>query len=85
MDNKGQLTIVEYVVILAILAVSSSIICQEFFQSKTEARLYNEKFGKNYTQWDFLFAGNTIKTFLNGGEQKTFNINGNATPLLAVY
>lgn len=84
MNKRGQLTVVEYLIIACILFMLPVLILQPFFRCHAEARMYNEKFGKNYTQWDFLFAGDTIKTFLNGGEQKTFNINGNATPLVAI-
>lgn len=39
-----------------------------------EARLYNEHFNTHYTTSDFFWAGDTIKSFLNKGEQKTINL-----------
>ena len=42
--------------------------------SITEARLYNEKYATNYTSWDFFWAGESIRSFLNEGRQTTQNI-----------
>jgi hypothetical protein len=46
-----------------------------YFSCQREARLYNQRFNKNYTTWDFFWAGETIKSFLNEGKQETQNIN----------
>ena len=43
--------------------------------AKVEARLYNQKFGTSYTSSDFFWAGDTVKSYVNKGEQKTFNLN----------
>jgi len=43
--------------------------------AKVEARLYNQKFNTTYTTSDFFWAGDTVKSYVNKGEQKTFNLN----------
>jgi hypothetical protein len=45
-----------------------------YFGAKQECVLYNQKFGTTYTVWQFFWAGDTIKSFINQGEQKVQNI-----------
>ena len=42
--------------------------------AQTECRLYNAQYNTHYTVSEFFWAGDTIKNFLNKGEQKTFNV-----------
>lgn len=42
--------------------------------AEVESNLYNQKYGTSYTQREFFWGGETIKSFLNGGEQTTQNI-----------
>jgi hypothetical protein len=41
----------------------------------SDCKLYNDKFGTHYTTGQFFWSGETIKSFLNQGEQKTYNLN----------
>jgi len=77
MNNKGEITIIELIVIFTVVATLFSIIGGSIFKASTEALLYNEKYGKHYTTWQFVTAGDTIKSFLEGGQQSTQNININ--------
>lgn len=43
--------------------------------AQIECRLYNARFDTHYTTSEFFWAGDTIKNFLNTGEQKTLNVN----------
>lgn len=44
-------------------------------QAESEAKLYNNTYGTAYTRKDFFFAGNTIKDYLNKGQNTTLNVN----------
>jgi hypothetical protein len=78
LNKKEGITTIEIMLLLTIFLVFTSLFC--FFKEKaTETKLYNENFGKHYTVWDFIWAGDTIKEFLNGGKQTTNNLNINGT------
>lgn len=58
---------------VAILLVAIVIsLC--WYSSSRERRLYNVKFETNYTTADFFWTGETIKNYIQQGEQKTHNI-----------
>lgn len=74
MNRKGftllDLLIVVPIIVL-ILMVSLPLLCRPH----VEARLYNQMYGTNYSGWDFMLAGDTIKDYLNRGKQSTVNVN----------
>ena len=78
MNNKGEMTFIECIITFMIIILLTLLVGTPFFTCGVESRLYNEKFHTNYTAKDFFFAGDTIKTMLNGGQQDThnYNING---------
>ena len=68
------------ILFLGLLIIVAIVVCIPYFYtakktSSIECRLYNEKYGTNYTQDDFFWSGETIKKFLEGGPQTTQNIN----------
>jgi hypothetical protein len=75
MNKRG--TVIDWMIVILTIIFLFMLVIPSFFGAKVEARLYNQKFNKNYTTWDFIFAGQTIKEFLNGGKQQTNNINLN--------
>jgi hypothetical protein len=87
-NKKGEIYWHDFIplffIIIIILMVGVAIWCN-WIASGRQCRLYNEKFGTNYQQADCFFCQNTIQSFLNGGEQKTQNINLNgAIPIKVV-
>ena len=56
--------------------VSTPMIFISYKTAVYESQLYNERFGTHYSVSQFFWAGDTIKSYLNTGEQKTFNVNG---------
>lgn len=81
MENKGFF-LFEFIMIIVIFSVIVLTFVGKFYSSKVEARLYNNKYGTDYTTADFLWSGGTIKEFLQGGKQNTQNINfGGAIPV----
>lgn len=72
--NKKGITIAETMIIIVIMIILLPVF-MALKSASVEANLYNEKFNKTYSKWDFFWAGDTIKEFLNGGKQSTHNIN----------
>ena len=73
LDAFGGLFIV--IVITVILIAGPTIFCS-WKAAGVEAKLYNSRFNTQYTAREFFWAGETIKSYINKGEQKTFNVNG---------
>jgi hypothetical protein len=69
---KG-LVVFELILVVILCCLTVFGVCLFFGTPAIEARLYNEKFNKHYSAWDFMLAGSTIKEFLNGGKQDTHN------------
>jgi len=61
--------------LLVINVVALIIVLFTILPARVEARLYNAQFGTCYTTWEFVCAGDTIKSFLNKGKQETQNFN----------
>lgn len=73
-NNKGEV-VIEIVMVSIFLILCSVVIASIFITPKTEARLFNEKFGTHYTAQDFLLAGDAIKSHLTSGVVNTSNLN----------
>ena len=69
--RKAELTFIETIFILFIIIFPIFI-----FQTSTELRLINKRYNANYTLVEFIFAGDTIKDYLNAGKQQTINLRG---------
>jgi len=63
--------------LVAIIAIPFVFFISQKNKSEIEARMYNEKYGTHYTTHDFFWSGQTIKDYLNGGKQGTYNLNIN--------
>jgi hypothetical protein len=77
MNRRGEIAFIEIMMVLSICALIIAIIAPNIFRPKYEAKLYNERYGTSYTWKDFMFAGETIKSYLNEGENKTLNLKIN--------
>lgn len=75
MNNKGEMTAIELMIICCIFGLLLAIFIPAFFRPRIEAEIYNEKYGTNYTKWDFFWAGDTIKDYLEDGKKSTLNLN----------
>ena len=70
--------IIEWILLIfAILIFISGCGFVKFMTCKTQAKLYNEKYGTNYTTSDFYWAGTTIKRLLHSQKEETYNLNVN--------
>jgi hypothetical protein len=73
MNKKGQAELI--IVPIIIILIVGGLILGNWIASGHQAKLLNEKWGTHYTQSECFWAPKTILSFINGGEQKTQNIN----------
>ena len=73
MDNAEKCGLILIIIILVLLFICLPVLT--YLRNGTETRLFNERYGTKYTKSDFFLSGDTIKNYLNRGEQKTFNID----------
>lgn len=77
MNKKAfvEITVMEAMIVVMFIMIPLSAIVPRMMSSKIECKLYNEKYNKEYTTWDFFWSGETIKSFLSPGVQTTQNVN----------
>ena len=65
-----------FIAFVVVAMILTPICVFEWIGSGVDTKVYNEHFGTNYTQKEFFFRGETIKSFVNEGKQQTINIKG---------
>ena len=80
MNNKGYFDLMDYFPLFlfgSLFIVGIILVSCAWVASGVNAKIYNDKFGTHYTQAEFFWCQTTIRSFVEGGEQKTQNININ--------
>lgn len=75
MDRNSDIFLGFLFFLLVIVFPVTVVTVFSYKQAESESKLYNETYGKSYTAADFFFAGQTIKDYLNKGQNTTVNLN----------